>query len=82
MSSSKESKQHGIRATYVVDGCRCKPCSLANSEYLKKYRKERNAREETVPLYEYQKIARAALDWVIKNHPRVYKQLLESTQNG
>ena len=53
-------------------------CKKANSAYLKKYR--RKGTPETQ--YEYQKVARGALDWIINNRPDVYKQLTRGLQDG
>ena len=70
--------RHGHRTTYIKHLCRCVDCKKANSEYLKKYR--RKGTPETQ--YEYQKVARGALDWVINNRPDIYKQLTRGLQDG
>lgn len=66
--------EHGKRTTYIREQCRCPECRKANSDYLKRYRRIASQKEDA-PLYEYQKIARDALDWVIANRPDVYKEL-------
>lgn len=66
---------HGTRTTYIRHQCRCPECRIANSEYLKKYRISSQSRGKNAKEYEYQKISRKALDWVILNHPDVYEEL-------
>lgn len=74
--------RHGVRTTYIKHGCRCKECKSANSQYLKKYRTRAGSRPEDSQNYEYQKIARMALDWVIYNRPDIYEQLKKGLANG
>jgi hypothetical protein len=74
--------RHGIRTTYIKHGCRCKECVTANSTYLKKYRRDAQLRDENTSDYEYQKISRAALDWIILNQPDVYKKLKKGLTDG
>jgi len=40
------------------------------------------SRDNETPDYEYQKISRAALDWIIVNRPDVYKKLKKGISDG
>lgn len=31
-------RTHGIRATYLNTGCRCRPCTQANADWYRRYR--------------------------------------------
>lgn len=57
-------------------------CKHANSQYLKRYRIQSVGRPVDSPNYEYQKIAKAALDWIISNRPDVYEELRNGLANG
>ena len=37
-------REHGTRAKYVHDSCRCKPCTNANADYQRELDRERTAR--------------------------------------
>jgi hypothetical protein len=74
--------RHGIRTTYIKHGCRCKECTIVNSAYLKKYRQSAKSRDDDKTEYEYQKISRAALDWIIVNRPDVYENLKKGLTDG
>lgn len=74
--------RHGVRTTYIKKGCRCPECRSANSAYLKKYRMKASTRPIDTPVYEFQKISRMALDWVIYNRPDIYEQLKQGLANG
>jgi hypothetical protein len=53
-----------------------------NSAYLKKYRQSAKSRDDDKTEYEYQKISRAALDWIIVNRPDVYEKLKKGLTDG
>jgi hypothetical protein len=74
--------RHGIRTTYIKHGCRCNECCFANSAYLKNYRRKTSQGGNDSVGYEYQKISRAALDWIITNRPDVYETLKKRVLGG
>lgn len=82
MTYINKNLRHGIRTTYIKHGCRCKECVSVNSAYLKKYRRDAASRDDETPDYEYQRISRAALDWIILNRPDIYKKLKKGVTGG
>lgn len=82
MTYINKNLRHGVRTTYIKHGCRCPECRKANSIYLKKYRVDAGTRTDGTTHYEYQKIARMALDWIIQNEPDVYEELKKGLADG
>lgn len=74
--------RHGVRTTYIKNGCRCKECVSANSAYLKNYRRKASSKSADTPEYEYQKIAKAAVEWIMVNRPDVYDELRKGIAYG
>jgi hypothetical protein len=66
------------RATYNK-GCRCPDCKQANSDYMKRHRK--NPKSSVVFHSKAQGIAATqAAAWVRANHPDVWDQLLREAK--
>ncbi len=43
-----EGVSHGTRSAYTNDGCRCRPCTQANTEYMKEYIKRPGKKKDMI----------------------------------
>jgi hypothetical protein len=40
--------KHGLRTTYINNGCRCRPCTKATTDYMREYRRRTGKTKTTL----------------------------------